>query len=182
MSATAQLRVVEAEHVGIVEGDANPLLPEATYRAVFVRSTTMVVRMFGSAPKVFLDFRIVDPGEAFGVIVSRLYRVKALSSKPGRNGTFRLGKRSELYLALSRLTSARLRPDRISVKELLRGRVLLVRVRTVKTDYQHARCPRRCSIPWWTAWPAPTPNDERHRVLCSVFSVLCSTFCVPCSA
>jgi hypothetical protein len=112
-----------------------PRIPEGVYRAVFVRSTTISMRMFGGAPKVFLDFRIVDQGDAFEVIVSRCYRVRALTSKPGRAGTFLLGKRSELFLTLSRLTSAKLRPDRISVKELLRGRVLVLRVRTVKTDY-----------------------------------------------
>jgi hypothetical protein len=128
-------------HDGIVEGDDQPLIAEGTYRAVYVRSTTMLMRMFGNAPKLFLDFRIVDPGEAFGTTVSRFYRVKSLSSKPGRNGAFRLAKRSELYLMLCRLATARLRPDRISVKELLRGRVLVVKVRTVKVDYRQRPLP-----------------------------------------
>jgi hypothetical protein len=131
---TAKFRVVEAA----AENPAweQPLIPEGIYNAVFVRSTTSSLRMFGGAPKVFLDFRVVDPGEAFGLIVTRYYRVRVLTAKPGRNGSFRLGKRSELFLMLSRLTVAKLRPDRISPKEFLRGRVLLLRVRTVKTDYR----------------------------------------------
>lgn len=119
-----------------------PLIAEGNYHAVFVRYDTVVMRMFGGAPKVFVHCRIVDPGEAFGVVLYRGYRAKRLTSKPGRNGTILLGRRSELFLTLSRLTTEKLRPDRISVKELLRGRVLVVKVRTVTQDLKGRPLPQ----------------------------------------
>jgi hypothetical protein len=68
-------------------------------------------------------------------------RVKRLTSKPGRNGSFRLAKGSDLYITLCRLTAEKLRPDRISLRELLRGHVLVVKVRSVKVDYRQRPLP-----------------------------------------
>ena len=127
----------QAENVVALRAEQDaPPIAEGNYRAVYVRTTTINMRMFGGAPKVIVDFRIVDPGEAFGRIVSRFYR-----AKPGRNGALLFAKRSELFLTLARLTSAKLRRDRLSVKEVLRGRVLLISVRTVRTDYKGRALP-----------------------------------------
>jgi hypothetical protein len=138
----APLRVVDtAPQAQIESNDDRPLIPEGEYCAVFVRTETASLRMFRGAPKLFITVRLVDPGPMHGVELYRGYRVQTLKSAPGRNGSFRPGRRSEVYISLCRLTGEKLRLDRISVKEILRDRLLRVRVRTIKTDYKGRELP-----------------------------------------
>jgi hypothetical protein len=113
-------------------GTLPPLLPEGNYQAVLTHHETAIV--FRSA-KVFLYFRIIDPGDWFGKILYRPYRVKSLAGKPSRNGGFRVTRGGDLFDMLCRVLDIRSRPDRVSVAPL-RGKVLKIRVRTVIVDHQ----------------------------------------------
>jgi len=136
IAAKPKLHLVEEAEGPVGSVDGAQLIREGNYSAVFVRCTTISLKMFGGACRLILDLRIVDPGEAFGTIICKFYRLKRLTSKPGRNGSFVVGKRAEVFLTLSRLTPHKLRPDRLSPKEVLRGHILAVKVRTVTTDYR----------------------------------------------
>jgi hypothetical protein len=132
MSTSPELRVVES----YAEFNDDPLIAPGEYRGVYVRHETLHMRMFGGAPKVYVHCRIVDPGEAFGAVLYRSYRVKALSSKPGRNGVFKVNKRSDLFMTVCRLSTRKLRPDRLCLHTLLSGHVLTLKVRTVTKDWR----------------------------------------------
>jgi hypothetical protein len=112
-------------------GDDRVRIPDAEYSAVLVyHETSFIFR----TPKVYLWFRIIDPGPLFEVMVFRAYRVKRITGKPKRNGGFKLGRGSDLFMDLVRLLGIKSRPDRISPREL-RNRIWRIRTRTVKTDY-----------------------------------------------
>lgn len=112
-----------------------PLVPDGKYQAVLVRHETAFV--FKTA-KVFLWFRIIEPGEHYGKELYRPYRVKRLIGKPGKNGSFRLAPGSDLFSMLVRvldMSKRAVRPDRISLRALRHG-VLEIKTRTVTKDYQ----------------------------------------------
>jgi hypothetical protein len=68
------------------------------------------------------------------------YRASELIGKPGKNGRFKLKRRSELYLTLCWLYQERkLRPDRMSLRDLKRL-VLRVTVRTVAKITNSSHC------------------------------------------
>ena len=94
-----------------------------------------------NTPKVFVHFEIVDLGPHHGLKLYRVFRVSELIGKPGRNGRFKLKKRSDLFLELCRLyQNQRVRPDRISLRDL-KGLILNVMVRTVTKDYRQKVLP-----------------------------------------
>jgi hypothetical protein len=123
----ASLSVVETDVDVIVDhAEARPLIPEGQYNAVYLRHEVVTLRRFGNAPKVFIWFRIVDPGPAFGVELYRAYRVhKALGKR-----RFTLRRDSELLLMLARILQIKQRPDRISLIDI-KGKVLSIRVGNV---------------------------------------------------
>ena len=123
---TAALSLVQSDDDCIVEHDARPLIAEGEYRAVYIRHEVVTLRRFGNAPKVFIWFRIVDPGDAFGIELYRAYRVgKALGGR-----RFTVKRDSELLMMLARVLHIKQRPDRISVSQL-KGCILVVTVGTV---------------------------------------------------
>ncbi len=126
------LRAEQAGEVAIDLSSLPPLLPEGEYRAVLTYHETAVVF---SQPKVFLHFKIIDPGEAFEKMLYRAYRVKSLTGKPSKHGGFKVARGGDLCEMLCRVLDVRARPDRISVAPL-RGSVLKIRLRTVTKDYR----------------------------------------------
>lgn len=132
MGAVAKPVELELDDI-LIEGGALPLVPPGEYSAQYIRHETKMV--FGT-PKVFIWFKIVEPGQAFGKDLYRPFRVKALVGKPGRNGRIKLGRQSELFLVLCQLYEHRqMRPDRISLRDL-QNVILRVKVRTVDRDYK----------------------------------------------
>jgi hypothetical protein len=121
----------------ILDGPETILMPEGEYEAVLIRHET--AKVF-NCPKVFLWFRIVQPGEHFEKEIFRAYRVKLLIGKQGKQGRFKLHPRSELAMALYRLLGAKRRPDRISLHSL-KNCVWRIKVRTVKSDYKQRELP-----------------------------------------
>ncbi len=119
-----------------VEG-YRPLLPEGQwFEAKYVGHH--VTRIF-NAHKVIVNFEIVEPGNYFGVKLIRPFRVKQVV-RAGVNGKFKLGARSDLLFALSRLLDYKIRMDRVSLQQL-KSMLLRVRTRTVRTTHDGRQTP-----------------------------------------
>lgn len=116
--------------------DAPACIPPGQYEAVYLHHQTAFI--FNSA-KVFVHFRITD-GDYTGMKLYRAYRVKKLRGKPRKGGSFELGHTHELYRQFVRLTQAKERPDRLSLRRL-KNCVLQIRVRTVKKDSKQRELP-----------------------------------------
>jgi hypothetical protein len=127
-----------AMDITVDHSGAAPLIPPGRYQATLIYWET---RVYLTAPKVYLWFRLQEPGEHLGKEIYRPYSVKELIGKPGRNGKFRLGHRQDMYKTLCRVLDHVSRPDRISLRELQR-KVLLISVRTVVKDYKGRALPR----------------------------------------
>jgi len=122
----------------VVEALDTSLLPEGKYQVAYQYHETKVV--FNTA-KVFVHFKITDLGDYHGTKLFRAFRVSGLIGKPGRNGRFKLKKRSDLFLMLCHLyENQRIRPDRISLRDL-KCLILNVMVRTVVKDYRQKTLP-----------------------------------------
>jgi hypothetical protein len=113
-----------------------PLIPAGSYNAVMVRYQGCIMPSWKNTPKVYVHFKIVDPGEHFGKVLYRAYNVRRLRGKAGTVGQpipncgFVVGRRSDLLKMLVRVLDVRIRPDRVSLHSL-KGCVLQINVRTV---------------------------------------------------
>jgi hypothetical protein len=121
----------------VVEG-FRPLLPEGIWLEAKLtgHDTALIFR----APKVILHFSIVQPGEFFGKAVFRAFRVKRLLGRPGPNGRFVLGARSDLYTELIKLLDLKVRADRVSLRAL-RQMLFRVKTRTVRRNHEQKATP-----------------------------------------
>lgn len=126
----------EGWDVELIEDD-KPLLPDGRYEAAYLGHETAFV--FQNA-KVFLRFRIVTPGEQFGMEVFRAYRATKLVGKPCKNGKFKLRRGSDLFTDVARLLDIKARPDRLSLHSL-KHKVWLIKTRTVVADYKQRPLP-----------------------------------------
>lgn len=125
------------DDIAVDEKHYKPHVPDGVYLAVmFEHQTAFVFR----TPKVFLRFRIIDPGPHFETELFKPYRVHKLRSKPGPGGQIGLRPQGELFTDLVRLLGIRRRSDRISLRDL-KGRVWRIRTRTVIVDYQQRPLP-----------------------------------------
>lgn len=77
----------------IVDGDLPPLINPGSYEMTMVGYKTAVY--YGRAQKLVISFRIVECGAAFESVLERYYNVLKLSGKPGKNGVFKVGQRSD---------------------------------------------------------------------------------------
>lgn len=118
--------------IAVDPGTNTVLIPNGCYRAIFIHHNTKF--MFNSW-KVFLWFRIVELGEHFGKEVYAAYRADI--SKAGK---LKIGRRSNLFVMLGRVLEIRLRPDRVSFRDL-KHCVLLISTRTVTKDYRQRLLP-----------------------------------------
>jgi len=115
----------------LLKGDVWPLLPDGKYLVNYMHHETK--KVFRTS-KVFVHFKIVEPGEYMGVHLFRAYRVSEIIGKEGKNGRFRLISRTDLFLTLCNLSNKKLRPDQISIRPL-KNSIILASVRTVIKDY-----------------------------------------------
>jgi hypothetical protein len=139
MTATVRAlppRAVEGE-ITFDTSNRAPLIPPGEFQAMYVHHETKFIYQ---CPKVFVWFRIVSPGPAFDAMVYRAYRVKALTTKQGKNGVFKASRGSDIYYDLGHILKIRMRPDRVSATAL-RGVVCSVRVRTVTRDFKQRPIP-----------------------------------------
>src|SRR3569832_1304309 len=139
MNTAAQLHTlnVVAAHDGVVEGTPQPLIPPGEYVAVFLYYET---KNMYKTPKLFMHFEIVDLGAYCRTKLYAPFRVAGLIGKEGRNGRFKLGIRSKLFLTLNRLQPKVIRPDRKSQRSK-KGALFKIRVRTVEKDYRQRPLP-----------------------------------------
>lgn len=118
-------------------GRACPVIPPGIYRAILTHHETAFVF---KTPKVFLWFRIVDPGNCFERELYAVNRVKQLKGRARKNGAFVVGARSDLFRIACHVLDLNMRPKRFSIYGL-RNRVLRVMVSTVTHDYKQRPLP-----------------------------------------
>lgn len=118
----------------------SPLIPDGEYEVILESFCTW--NFMGRQPKIMLEFRIVSPGEFFGLRVPGYYNVSKLIGKPGRNGRFKVAKRSNFVRDFARVfpdfTFTRF--DRMPMSKLF-GIVLVTNVKTVKNGFDQRRIP-----------------------------------------
>jgi hypothetical protein len=136
------LQLVEGGDGTIELQSLPPLIPDGIYRALCLGHETAIV--FRTA-KVFLQFRVVEPGEQFGKMLYRPYRASGFirtGKGPGSGLRIKLKARSELFGMLCRVLDlpARTRPDRVGLREM-KGKVFKVKTRTVTRDYRQKEIP-----------------------------------------
>lgn len=133
LSSGADIDSISVDYSGLP-----PTVPDEIYSAIFTHHETAFV--FRTS-KVFLYFRIIDPGEHFGKILYRAYRAGALKGEPRRNGGFKLRRGSDLLSMIFRILEiSKARPDRVSLHEI-KNCVLKIKTRTVTKDYQQHALP-----------------------------------------
>ncbi|WP_405229566.1 hypothetical protein [Lentisalinibacter sediminis] len=127
--------------MGLIDwGEELPLLPEGFYNVKFVGYRTAKYGGFGDSGKVRFEFEIVEFGPYFGTRLYRWYNAN-LTGRPKKNGSFKVGRNSDLYRELTRVLNRRLgRRDRLPVS-LLRRLVISAKVVTVKNDGRQREIP-----------------------------------------
>ena len=142
--AYAQPDASPIEECEIDYGRACATIPDAEYRAVFTHHETAYSF---STPKVFLWFRIVDPGPLFDRMIYAAFRVRRLKGNPRKHGGFTVAANGELFVSVCKVLDERGRPDRFSLARL-KERVLRIKTRTVKKDHRQREIPeaRRYSV------------------------------------
>ena len=106
----------------VCNSDRPPLIPEGNYELGFVRAEEKA-HLWGGRRKMFLHFKIVQPGEHFG-------KVLFMSANLPVNGRFSISSKflQQWVLAAGKAPN---RHDRLSMS-VFRGKVFLGKVRTVK--------------------------------------------------
>lgn len=138
MNAASNVVPILRDGEGIVADDLPNVAP-GVYSVAYINHAT--VNAF-HRPKVYVRFRIVE-GPSTGVVLTRMYRVSAITGKPRRFGRFKASRGGDLFRDWVRLTEGRARPDRIALTAL-RNCVVSARVRTVTVDYQQRPLPAGC--------------------------------------
>ncbi len=69
-----------------VNTDDAPLIPEGIYQLAYVYHSTFL--FMGRQPKVAIFFRIVDPGDYFGIALTAYYNVIKFIGNRGKSGGF----------------------------------------------------------------------------------------------
>jgi hypothetical protein len=115
----------------IIKDDPWPLIPDKSIHNVsYVRHEKG--RYSGGGEKLYVVFEIQDFGEHFG---KRLFKAYNLYSPPKRS--------SDLFKDLERLYGKRVSKGmRLPPLTLFRGKVLTIKVRTVKKNYKQTEVPQ----------------------------------------
>jgi hypothetical protein len=121
----------------VVDWGNSVLIPNGEYQAVYVSHSTTN----GSyGPKVKITFRIVSLGPYFEKLVDAWYNTKGVGQKVGKRGKIILSRHSKLTFELVKLFYRKQRPERIS-PEMLKGHVVVVKVRTVTQNSRQKNLP-----------------------------------------
>lgn len=120
------------------EGERPACIPPGDYRVRFDRYETSI--LFGRAAKIRLHFTVIEPGPYFDTArLSLFYNASRLLGKPGVNGKFKVGWKSQFLRDFCRLFATSARFDKIVQRldrfpmSLYREHIFLARVRTVTT-------------------------------------------------
>lgn len=114
-----------------------PILAEGLYELAYSHYETATL-FNGRRPKLIVWFRIAT---TLNVLLPRYYNVKALVGKPGRDGRFKTGWRTDLVREYTNLLGAPQRLDRIYWRQL-ESCIVTGRVRTVDTDFRQRKIHR----------------------------------------
>ena len=113
-----------------VDDDLPPKIPPGEY-AVQMK-TFKTAMMFGKAPKLIIDFVIVEQCDYFGLVLLKYYNVKRLIGRPQEGGRFKVGATGDFardYFHLLKVSNRRL--DRLPMS-VMEGVTFLAKVSTVK--------------------------------------------------
>jgi len=127
-----------------IDWGSDPLIPQGEYQAVYV--THEIIRgSFGIKAKV--TFRIISQGEHFETLIPAWYNIKDGSQGKRKGGKIKVARGSKLTSELLKVLQIKTRIDRLT-PAMLRGYVLMVNVRTVKTDSRQKKLnpPQQYSI------------------------------------
>lgn len=113
---------------GALDGARPPLLAPGLYDVGFNRYYTWL--MFGRAPKLTLEFRILSMGEHFDQKILAHYNCKKLIGRPAVNGRFKVGFSCDFLREFSTLFGAPTRFDRIPMSNFEKH-IFVAKVRTV---------------------------------------------------
>jgi hypothetical protein len=137
MRKRADLAIVDGDQPIQLEGRNWKLIPPGEYEAEYLHHETDN-KAFASSPKVYLHFKLIDPG-VMGTVLYKPFNAKSLVGKVGKNGKFTLSRRMDLTFLLCDLNH-NLRLDRVSLN-VLKGGTWKVRVRTVSVDSRQRKLP-----------------------------------------
>ncbi|MDH3280466.1 MAG: hypothetical protein OEQ18_04980 [Gammaproteobacteria bacterium] len=98
MSERRTLSVVESPYNGeaVLDGNQPSLVPNGKYQLSFLYHETKLLH--GGASKLVTWFRIADPGPYHGAKLARYYNVQKFVEKPGKNGGFKAGWKSDVVV------------------------------------------------------------------------------------
>lgn len=119
-----------SNHDFSVDDDLPPRIPPGEY-AVQMK-TFKTAMMFGKAPKLIIDFVIVEQCDYFGLVLPKYYNVKRLIGRPQEGGRFKAGATGDFardYFDLMQMSYRRL--DRLPMS-VMEGITFLAKVSTVK--------------------------------------------------
>jgi len=96
----------------------------------------------GRQPKVAIFFRVVDPGDNFGIVLPAYYNVIKFIGKPEKSGSFKVAKKSSLARDYCRVFPAELNPrlDRLPISKMSNV-IIQGTVRTVEKDFNQREIP-----------------------------------------
>lgn len=112
-----------------IDGERPTLVPPGLYDVSYHGYSTFM--MFGRAPKLHLQFRIMTMGEHFEKPISRFSNVRKLIGRTGQDGRFKVGFCCDFLREFSTLFGAPLRLDRIPMSYFERH-IFIAKVRTVE--------------------------------------------------
>ena len=123
-----------------VNTDDAPLIPEGIYQLAYVYHSTFL--FMGRQPKVAIFFRIVDPGDYFGIALTAYYNVIKFIGNRGKSGGFKVAKRSSLARDYCRVfpTEPTPRLDRLPLSKMSNV-IIQGTVRTVEKDFNQREIP-----------------------------------------
>jgi len=121
----------------IVEGKEWPLVPSGIYQAIFLHHETGTAF---NVPRLYLHLKIMTPGEHFGKVLYRAYRVKSTSGNQRKGAAFKVSRRSDFVREMAVLLDLD-RLDRIS-PQILKNKILKVKVEEVTKDHKQRKIPR----------------------------------------
>lgn len=136
---SAELKVVASESFFEIDGDL-VLVPPGTYNLKFLYGETRYLH--NRSPKLVLWFSIIDMGEFFGAKVARYYHIKEIKGRPGKNGRFKAGAKSDFMREYFSVVTQRVqRMDRIPLT-YLEDYVIKAKVKTVEKSYDQSKIPK----------------------------------------
>lgn len=137
------LKVVENECLVEIVGEQPPLIEPGKYKLAYLRHET--VMLYGRAPKLVVWFRVVSLGPYFETVLPRWYNVKCLVGKRGKNGRFKIGRKSDFLREYLNCFQDRFaetgRLDRIPVSHF-KNTIFEGDVRTVKKSSSGGNIPK----------------------------------------